>query len=89
MFIRVLPKSCEAKATTLKELNNREEMVFSSFSGNLKTHEMEMKVREEREAPKKKAIAFKATPSSFNEDESSKDDDEDFAMLIRKVSKMF
>ena len=48
-----------------------------------------MKVREEREAPKKKAISFKATPSSFDEDESSEDDDEDFAMLIRKVGKMF
>ena len=32
-----------------------------------------MKVREEREAPKKKAIAFKATPSSFDKDESSED----------------
>ena len=48
-----------------------------------------MKVREEREAPKKKAIAFKATPSSFSEEESSEDYDEDFAMLIRKVGKMF
>ena len=42
-------------------------------------------MREEREAPKKKAITFKATLSSFNEDESSEDDDEDIAMLIRKV----
>ena len=50
---------------------------------------MKMKVREEREAPKKKAIAFKATPSSFDEDESSEDYDEDFTMLIRKVGKMF
>ena len=36
-----------------------------------------------------KAIAFKATPSSFDEEESSEDGDEDFAMLIRKVGKMF
>ena len=64
-------------------------MDFSGLIGNLKTHEMEMKVREEREALKKKAIAFKATPSSFDEDESSEDDDEDFAMLIRKVGKIF
>ena len=48
-----------------------------------------MKVREERETPKKKAIAFKATSSSFDEEESSKDGDEDFGTLIRKVGKMF
>ena len=75
--------------TTLKELNDREKMDFSSFIGNLKTHEMEMKVREERETPKKKAIAFKATPSSFDEEESLEDSDKDFAMLITKVRKCF
>jgi len=32
----------------LKELNGREEMDFSGFIGNLKTHEMEVKVQEER-----------------------------------------
>ena len=52
--IRTLPKSWEVKAITLKELNDREEMDFSGFIGNLKTHEMEMKVREEREAPRRK-----------------------------------
>ena len=56
---------------------------------SLKTHEMEMKVREEREAPKKKALAFKATPTNHDEEDSSEDYDEDFAMLIRKVGKMF
>ena len=38
--IRALPKAWEVKATTLKELNDREEMDFSDFIGNLKTHEM-------------------------------------------------
>jgi len=87
--IRALPKSWEVKATTLKELNDREEMDFSGFIGDLKTHKMEMKVRKEREGPKKKAVVFKATPSSFDEDESSENYDEEFAMLIRKVGKMF
>ena len=50
---------------------------------------MEMKVREERETPKKKAIAFKATLSTIDEEDSSKDGDEDFAMLIRRVGKIF
>ena len=62
-------------------------MDFSGFIGNLKTHEMEMKVREEREAPKKKTLAFKAAPSSHDEEDSSEDYDEDFAMLIRKWAK--
>ena len=77
----------KVKATTLKELNDREEMDFSSFIGNLKTHEMKMKVREEREALKKKALAFKAAPSSYDEEESLEDYDEDFALLIRKVGR--
>ena len=68
------------KATTLKELNDWEEIDFSRFIRNFKTHEMEMKVREERKPPKKKSIAFKATLSSI--EESSEDGDEDFAMLI-------
>jgi len=48
--IRALPKSWKVKATTLKELNNREEMDFSGFIKNLKTHEKKMKVQKERES---------------------------------------
>jgi len=55
--IRAIPKSWEVKATTLKELNDMEEMDFSGFIGNLKAHEMEMKVREARETQKKKVLA--------------------------------
>ena len=64
-------------------------MDFSDFIDNLKTHEMKIKVREERETPKKKALGFKATPYSYDEEDSSEDYDEDFAMLIKKVGKMF
>ena len=46
---------------------------------------MEVKVREERETPKKKAIAFKPTPSAIDEEDSSENGDEDFSMLIRRV----
>ena len=87
--IRALLKTWKVKITTLKELNDREKMDFSAFIGNLKAHEIEMKVREKRDIPKKKAIAFKATASSFDEEESLEDGDEDFAMLIRKVGKIF
>jgi len=65
--IRALPKSWEVKAKTLKELNDREEMNFYGFIENLKTHEMEMNVREESEPPKKESIFFKATPLSIEE----------------------
>jgi len=61
--IRALLKAWEVKATTLKELNDPEEMDFSRIIGNLKTHKMKMKTREGREPTKKKFIAFKATPS--------------------------
>jgi len=44
-------------------LNDREEMDFSGFIKNLKTHEMKMKVREGGEPTKKKSIAFKENPS--------------------------
>ena len=82
-------KAWEVKATTLKKLNDREEMDFSGFIGNLKTHEMKMKVREQRETTKKKAIAFKAIPATIDEEDSSEDSDEDFAMLIRKWARCF
>ena len=59
-IIRALPLSWEVKATTLKELNDKEEMELMGLIGNLKTHEMERKAREEMAPPKKKAIAFKS-----------------------------
>ena len=78
------------KATTLKELNDREGMDFSDFIKNLKTREIEMKVREEREPPKKKAIAFRSSPSIAEDDDLMDEDEKDeFAMLIRKVGKLF
>ena len=78
------------KATTLKELNDREEMDFSRFIENLKTYEMEMKVREDREPPKKKSIVFRVSPSiPEDEDSMDKNEEEDFTTLIRKVGKMF
>ena len=48
-IIIALFKSWEVKVTTLKEINDKEEMDFITFMDKLKTREMEMKVREERE----------------------------------------
>ena len=83
--IRPLPKSWEVETTTLEELSDREEIDFSGFIENLKAHEMEMKVQEEREAQKEKIITFITSPPI------PKDDDfiDEFSMLMRKVRKMF
>ena len=51
--IRALPKAWEVKITTLKELNDREEMEFSEFIGYLKMHEMKMKVEKEENPPRR------------------------------------
>ena len=60
-IIRALPPSWEVKVTTLKELNGKEEMELIGLIGNLKTHEMEIKAREEMAPLKKKAITFKSS----------------------------
>jgi len=52
---------------------------------------MKMKVHEGRKPTKNKSIAFKVTPSIVvvEDEEFSNEGEEDFAMLIRKVAKMF
>ena len=52
-MIRAIPKTWEVKATTLKELNDREEMDFSDFIENLKNHEMVMKVPKRKNQPRR------------------------------------
>ena len=37
--------------------------------GNLKTHEMEIKAREEQESQKKKSMAFKVSPEDLDDEE--------------------
>ena len=58
-MIRALPKVQDVNATTLKELNDREEMYFSDFIWNHKAHEMKMKVRDWREPIKKNQLHSK------------------------------
>ena len=59
-------------------------MELIGFIGNLKTHEMERKAREEMVPLKKKAITFKAS-STF----SDEDDDEDLSLLVKNVRRMY
>ena len=67
-IIRALTPSWEAKSTTLKELNDKEQIKFIGLIGNLKTHEIERKTRGEKAPQKKKTFAFKSTPSISDED---------------------
>jgi len=67
--IRALPPSWEVKATTLKELNDKEEIELIGLIGNLKTHELERKVREEMAPQKKKMNGIKSTPTIFDDDD--------------------
>jgi len=68
-IIRALPPSWEIKATTLKELNDKEKIVVIDLIGNLKTHDMERKAKEEKAPQKKKTITFKSTPIISDENE--------------------
>ena len=84
--IRALPKAWEVKTTTLKELNDREEMDFSGFIRNLKTPEIKMELHRTHQ---KKSITFNATPLIVKDKESTDEGEEDFTMLIGRVWKMF
>jgi len=86
--IRTLSPSWEVKATTLKELNDKEEMELFGLIENLKTYEMERKAREEVAPQKKKVIAFKSTPT-ISDDNDEEEDDEEFSLLVKNVRRMY
>ena len=71
----------------MKELNDKDEMELIGLIGNLKTHEIEKKAREEMVPQKKKTIAFKSPPaiSDDEEEEEEDDDDEELSLLVRNV----
>ena len=53
----------------IEELNDKEEIELISLIRNLKTHEIEIKAREEMMPQKKKMFAFKSTPTISDEDD--------------------
>ena len=63
-IVRALFKSWEVKAITLNELNDKEEMNFTTFMSNLKIYEMKMKARDERESPKKTSVHSRPSQES-------------------------
>ena len=87
-FGPTLPPSWEVKATTLKELNDKEEMKLIGLIGNLKNHELERKAREEMAPQKKKVIAFKST-LTISDDDDEEEDDEELSLLVKNVRRMY
>ena len=85
---RATPPSWEVKATTLKELNEKEEMELIGLIGNLNTYEMERKVREEKAPQKKKVLAFKFT-RTISDEEEDQEDDEDLSLLVKNIRMMY
>ena len=70
----------------MKELNDKEEMELIDLIGNLKTHEMKRKTREEK-APQKKILSFKFTPT-ISYDKDDQEDDEDLSLLVKNIRRM-
>ena len=86
--ISALSQSWEVKSITLKELNDKEKMNFMGLIGNLKTNEMERKVREDKMLPKNKNIAFKSSQILLDDNEdidNEEDDDEELSLLVKNV----
>ena len=88
-IIWVLSLTWEVKSTILNEINDKEEMEFIDLIGNLKTHKMERKLREEKAPPKKTTLAFKSTPLISDEDEDEQEDDEDLSLLMKNVRRIY
>ena len=63
-------------------------MELVDLIGNLKTHEMERKLRGKKAPQKKKMLAFKSTPTIFDEDDEEEEDDEDLSLLVKNVRRM-
>ena len=86
------------KTTSLKELNDNEEIDFTAFMKNLNTNEMKMNAREDRESQKKISIALEASPrehkkigvatSTISEDDEQ-EDDELLTLLVKNMRRMY
>ena len=60
------------QSTTLKKLNDKKKMELIGLIENLKTHQMEKNVREEKALQRKKILAFKSTPTISDETKKKK-----------------
>ena len=86
---RALPPSWEVISTTLKELNDKEEMELIGLIENLKTHKMKRTAREEKAPQKIKTLAFKSTHTISDDEDDDQDDDKDLSLLVKNVRRMY
>ncbi|CAA0827395.1 Unknown protein [Striga hermonthica] len=89
-ILRSLPRSWEAKKTAIEEAHDLKSYKFDELIGSLLTHEISVRNFDEKEKQgrsddkKQKAIVLKADSS---EDEGS--DEDDMAIVARKLKRMF
>ena len=87
-LLQSLPKSWEAKVTTIKEAKDLSKLPLEELIGSLMTYKITMQDYDQgKETNKKKFIALKS--SSMQESDEAKnngsfDDDEGIAMMVRK-----
>jgi len=83
-ILRFLPRSWEAKATTIQEVKDLKTLSLDELIGNLQTYELRRNSQQQEETKKDRGIALK-----IMKEDSSDLDDEDMDMLARKVKKFF
>ena len=64
-------------------------MELIGLIGNLKTHEIERKAREEKTPLKKKSLAFKFTPIISDDEDDDQKDDDDLSFLVKNVRRIY
>ena len=72
-------------------------MGLTAYIGNLKTHEIKIKAREDSEPQKKVGVAFKASPRKHKKksvatptiSDDEKEDDEELTLFVKNMRRMY
>ena len=87
-ILRSLPRTWEAKVTSIQEAKDLNTLPLEELLGSLMTHELMVQQKSEEESKRKKTIALKATFE--NEEDSGSEEgksDNELALLTRKFKK--
>jgi len=83
-ILRFLPRSWEAKVTTIQEAKDLKTLSLDELIGNLQTFELRRTSQQQEETKKDRGLALK-----IMKEDSFDLDEEDMAMLTRKFKKFF
>jgi len=83
-ILRFLSRNWEAKVTAIQEAKDLKKLSLDELIGNLQTYELRRTSQQQEETKKDRGLALKII-----EEDSSKLDEEDMAMLTRKFKKFF